>query len=123
MLSKKHLRDCRARYYPSKYWALAFPCHLLVSFAAVYVFYLSYVMMNLPPLEDITNIVDPFSETPAEDGAWGQEDRIPPITDLPVTYVNRLLHRPRRPARSVPSSMLPGRGNLHAGRSPSLEVR
>ena len=50
-------------YYPSKYWAVAVPCHLLVSLAAVYLLYWFVNMMRLPPLESFHNILDEYRST------------------------------------------------------------
>ena len=64
------LHDLGVTYYPSKYWAVAVPCHVLVSVAAVYVGYWFYNMMRLPPLESFHNIVDEYSKDADDSPAW-----------------------------------------------------
>ena len=51
-------------YFPSKYWGVAIPCHLLVSLATVYLVYWFYNMMRLPPLESFHNFMDEYSKAP-----------------------------------------------------------
>ena len=64
------LHDLGVTYYPSKYWAVAVPCHVLVSVAAVYVGYWFYNMMRLQPLESFHNIVDEYSKDADDSPAW-----------------------------------------------------
>jgi phosphatidylinositol glycan class P protein len=88
------LHDLGVTYYPSKYWAVAVPCHLLVSLAAVYLLYWFYNMMRLPPLESFHNIVDEYSKDADDIPAWSQQGEcIPPIYDLPIPSVNAVLYR------------------------------
>lgn len=53
-------------YYPSKHWALALPSFALVTFTAIPLFYWTYTMMELPPLESLSTIVDEYSKEPNE---------------------------------------------------------
>ena len=74
------LHDLGVTYYPSKYWAVAVPCHVLVSVAAVYVGYWFYNMMRLPPLESFHNIVDEYSKDADDSPAWSP----PELTRTPA---------------------------------------
>ena len=126
-LPERVLHDLGVTYYPSKYWAVAVPCHLLVSIAAVYLMYWFYNMMRLPPLESFHNIIDQYSKDPDDIPAWFQGDGIPPIYDLPIPSVNAVLYR-RAPASA--SSARPSAPHTHvihtlgtAGRQASLPSR
>lgn len=89
-------------YFPSKYWGVAIPCHLLVSLATVYLVYWFYNMMRLPPLESFHNFMDEYSKAPDDIPAWGQGECIPPIYDVPITSVNAALYN-RRATRAIVS--------------------
>ena len=96
-------------YYPAKHWALTLPSHLLVSLVMGLVFYWTFNMMRLPPLEDLSTIVDEFSRVPDERGwVWGEDEQIPTVVDLPITFVSKLLHS--EPTHSEPASW--GNGTL-----------
>ena len=51
-LPERVLHRLGVLYYPSQYWALALPCHLMVSVAALYAAYWIYNLSRLPPLDD-----------------------------------------------------------------------
>jgi phosphatidylinositol glycan class P protein len=90
-IPERVLHDYGVTYYPSKHWALALPSHAVVSVVAAYVLYWAYNMMRLPPLEDLSTIVDEFSKLPDErEWAWGEE-AIPTVVDLPITYASKLI--------------------------------
>lgn len=124
-LPERVLQELGITYYPSKYWAVAVPCHVLVSIVAVYVFYWLYNLMHLPPLESFDNLTDPYSKAPHELPARGQnEGGIPPLHDLPITTVNAVLFR-QPPARQVPvrSSATPSRQKAMGGASSTMHSR
>ena len=108
-LPERVLHRLGVLYYPSQYWALALPCHLMVSVAALYAAYWIYNLSRLPPLDDFANVIDEFSNAPDERdlAARGQQERIPPIYDLPITHVNAVLF-PRRPASRAAASSSAG---------------
>ena len=108
-LPERVLHRLGVLYYPSQYWALALPCHLMVSVAALYAAYWIYNLSRLPPLDDFANVIDEFSNAPDERdlAARGQQERIPPIYDLPITHVNAVLF-PRRPAGRAGASSSAG---------------
>ena len=60
------LHELGITWYPNKYWAAALPCFVLVSLFATVVFYYTYSMMTLPPLEDLSNLIDEHSNFPTE---------------------------------------------------------
>ena len=80
-------------YHPDKHWALALPCYAIVTLVTIPVVYASYNLMNLPPLESVSTIVDEHSRAPEERemASWSQDDYIPTIVDLPVTFVSNLM--------------------------------
>ena len=71
--------------------------------------YWIYNLSRLPPLDDFANVIDEFSNAPDERdlAARGQQERIPPIYDLPITHVNAVLF-PRRPAGRAGASSSAG---------------
>ena len=119
-LPERVLQELGITYYPSKYWAVAVPCHVLVTIVAGYVFYWLYNLVHLPPLESFDNLTDPYSKAPDELPAWGQnEGDIPPLHDLPITTVNAVLFR-RPPPGPVPArASAPSRLNAMGGASSS----
>mmetsp|Transcript_20378 Transcript_20378/g.45458 ORF Transcript_20378/g.45458 Transcript_20378/m.45458 type:complete len:108 (-) Transcript_20378:237-560(-) len=89
-------------------------------------------MMTLPPLEDLSNLIDEHSNFPTEAdlASRGIDERIPPVIDLPITYINKVQHSKRRSPKlhsppSWPSTPLSTRRNgsrplaVHARRPPS----
>ena len=52
-LPERVLHRLGVLYYPSQYWALALPCHLMVSVAALYAAYWIYNLSRLPPLDGV----------------------------------------------------------------------
>jgi len=104
------LNDLGVTYFPSKYWAVAMPCHVLVSFAIMYLLYWFYNLMRLPQLRAFQNVMDEYSKAPDEKCAvdilpyapwspaacccavWGQGEHIPRIYDLQITSVNAALY-------------------------------
>jgi len=85
------LNDLGVTYFPSKYWAVAMPCHVLVSFAIMYLLYWFYNLMRLPQLRAFQNVMDEYSKAPDEK-LWGQGEHIPRIYDLQITSVNAALY-------------------------------
>ena len=112
------LHDLGVTYYPSKYWAVAVPCHLLVSVAAVYLLYWFYNMMRLPPLESFHNILDEYSKAPDDIPAWFQPDCIPPIYDLPIPSVNAVLYRRAPSSLAAANHASSARPSVPAARNP-----
>merc|ERR1712137_288925 len=78
-------------YYPDKWWAIAFPTQMCVSvLSLMWIIYLSINLMNTPPLHSRQYY------TPDEEGKEAHTSLpggIDPISDLPLTTVNRFLYR------------------------------
>ncbi|KAL1530322.1 hypothetical protein AB1Y20_001231 [Prymnesium parvum] len=104
------LADLGITWYPNKYWALALPSFLVVSMTFAYAFHWTHSMMNLPPLESLSTLVDEFSNFPQDSdlGLRGLDERIPTVIDLPITYINKLLYQRMNPDYAgVPVSRVP----------------
>ena len=61
-LPERALQELGVTYYPNKYWAVALPCHALVSVFAIFVFHWFYHAMRVPPLESFSNLVDEYTQ-------------------------------------------------------------
>ncbi|KAI8324925.1 phosphatidylinositol N-acetylglucosaminyltransferase subunit P-like protein [Martensiomyces pterosporus] len=84
-------------YYPDRYWALAMPAWWLMSVLFVYLFNMAANMYNTPPLDAVDNFTDPYSNLPANaspnDFYCDEIGGIPPVTDLPISLVNKCLYQ------------------------------
>ena len=80
-------------YHPDKHWALALPCYAIVTLVTIPVVYASYNLMNLPPLESLSTIVDEHSRAPEERemASWSADNPVSNVVDLPVTFVSNLM--------------------------------
>ena len=65
-LPERALQELGVTYYPNKYWAVALPCHALVSVFAIFVFHWFYHAMRVPPLESFSNLVDEYTQLVAQ---------------------------------------------------------
>ena len=80
-------------YYPSKYWAIAFPS--LMIFTGLFTL-LAYAGINLcitPSLDSFSTFMDKFSRKPRDRSQrTNLEDhgRVPAVSDLPLSVVNKL---------------------------------
>jgi phosphatidylinositol glycan class P protein len=99
LLPDHTLHQLGITYYPMKYWAIAFPIWLCVTFVFVITVYWSSNWISTEPLESYYTITDKHARTAAhhhfddddeEDGA--SAEGIPPLTDIPIHVVNRLLY-------------------------------
>lgn len=101
-LPDRVLNNLGVTYYPDKHWALALPCHALVSFVSALTFYLTYNMMHVPPLDSLSTIVDEYYKLPEERDLGGRHRRrfpsLPPVCPGPACrlschrWLARLVH-------------------------------
>ena len=87
------MHDLGVTYHPDKHWALALPCFVLVSLFTTLVFYASYTLIQLPPLESMNTIIDEHARMPQDRdlNAWSHDEMIPGAVDLPITFVNKVM--------------------------------
>eukprot|EP01117_Protostelium_nocturnum_P005419 TRINITY_DN1964_c1_g1_i1.p1 TRINITY_DN1964_c1_g1~~TRINITY_DN1964_c1_g1_i1.p1 ORF type:complete len:129 (+),score=29.13 TRINITY_DN1964_c1_g1_i1:60-446(+) len=93
-LPESTLRSYGIEYYPNKWWAISIPLYImLLYFFACLVYQGVNLFMNHSP-DSFTTIYDEYSQEPQirERSEKEGEDNIPPISDLPIELVNRLLY-------------------------------
>ncbi|KAH3818538.1 phosphatidylinositol N-acetylglucosaminyltransferase subunit P-like [Dreissena polymorpha] len=77
-------------YLPQKYWAVAVPCYLCVLWLLAYPAWFGYIHLCTPALDSRTLITDEHSIAVSGDTMWPGET--PPLSDLPISEVNRKLY-------------------------------
>ncbi|XP_025082250.1 phosphatidylinositol N-acetylglucosaminyltransferase subunit P-like [Pomacea canaliculata] len=77
-------------YWPQKYWAVAVPVYLCTLLLLGYLVYLGLIFINTPPLSSVTTITDGHANYDIPE--YLPSDAIPPLCDLDITEVNRLLY-------------------------------
>ncbi|KAK7094096.1 phosphatidylinositol N-acetylglucosaminyltransferase subunit P-like [Littorina saxatilis] len=80
-------------YWPQKYWAVALPVYLCVIILLFYLTYLGLIFINTTPLTSVNIITDSHANT--QDPGPLPPDAIPPLRDLDIVEVNRLLYLDR----------------------------
>ncbi|KAI7866278.1 PIG-P-domain-containing protein [Spinellus fusiger] len=88
--------DLGITYYPHQYWALIIPIWLMTFVWFIFVAFMSYNLMNTPPLDSYMCITDDHANTmeappPLENRP---SDWMPELHDLPIGLVNTLLYMP-----------------------------
>ncbi|XP_033112753.1 phosphatidylinositol N-acetylglucosaminyltransferase subunit P-like, partial [Anneissia japonica] len=78
-------------YWPQKYWALAVPVYCSVCVPFLYFFYTAYNFSITLPLDSINTMQDDYSRSPSQ--VADPTVAIPPISDIPISEVNRHLYR------------------------------
>eukprot|EP01112_Ceratiomyxa_fruticulosa_P023248 TRINITY_DN880_c0_g1_i3.p1 TRINITY_DN880_c0_g1~~TRINITY_DN880_c0_g1_i3.p1 ORF type:complete len:238 (-),score=48.64 TRINITY_DN880_c0_g1_i3:26-739(-) len=87
-------------YYPSKWWAVAFPTFAIVSILYGLWVYICLNLISAEHLDSYYSFTDEYSkEIEIEEDL--PENSIPPIADIPLTVVNQLLYN--NPANLTPS--------------------
>ncbi|XP_075211810.1 phosphatidylinositol N-acetylglucosaminyltransferase subunit P-like isoform X1 [Lycorma delicatula] len=83
-------------YWPQKYWAIAIPIHLLVTFSLfIFCFYPALNLTLVPPMDDIRILTDKYAIHPHPHNFRMNQNRdcgIPPVSDLPMSEVCRQLY-------------------------------
>eukprot|EP00249_Psilotum_nudum_P023428 c28869_g3_i2 orf=1324-1806(-) len=82
-------------YYPSRYWAVAFPAYVMMSIIFVCVIYTSLNYIATIPPVSLNSLWDGFTRESvkfcsASDSACNERP-IDPISDIPITEVNAVL--------------------------------
>ncbi|KAG5179236.1 PIG-P [Tribonema minus] len=94
-IPEEQLHALGITYYPSKYWALALPCYVLVALTSIVVGYCSLNMMDTSPLDSLDTLTDNFTRPSTVLHASRGEDgtiRTPAIGDLDIALVNSVLY-------------------------------
>ncbi|CAA0821018.1 Phosphatidylinositol N-acetylglucosaminyltransferase- GPI19/PIG-P subunit [Striga hermonthica] len=82
-------------YYPSRYWALAVPCYVMVTIVLAIVFYIGLNFMATPPSTSLNVMFDEFSREPVSETPSGDDDERPiePISDIGINQINDLMFK------------------------------
>mmetsp|Transcript_40241 Transcript_40241/g.85825 ORF Transcript_40241/g.85825 Transcript_40241/m.85825 type:complete len:153 (-) Transcript_40241:23-481(-) len=80
------------RYCPDRWWALAVPTYIVVTFVFIVYAYVAVNMMATCPIDSVDLIRD--SSTSITCSLYGEEGEIPNIEDVDLTIVNKLLFPP-----------------------------
>jgi len=98
-------------YYPGKYWAIALPSFLIFCGILGLLTYVSVNLIITPALDSFSTFTDNFARKPRDPSQRGNLDtkgKVPPVSDLPLSVVNRLFfssHAPKRRSRISTSTM------------------
>lgn len=96
-LPDETLRTYGLTYYPSKHWALAVPSMIVVTYLFSIVFYMAVNLAKTPPLSSYATVLDSHSVfLPQEHALRSQDVATPPICDLSLIDVNRVLFMPQQ---------------------------
>ncbi len=99
------LHNLGVTYYPSRYWAVAIPAYVCVVVIFIFTTYSGFCLMVNPPVDAFSTFTDKHAlDKPKDwDGNSADDSRLPPIFDIPIAEVNRLLYQrapEHKPARS-----------------------
>ncbi|KAK9452933.1 PIG-P-domain-containing protein [Dipodascopsis uninucleata] len=96
-LPQSVLHSLNIYYYPSRWWALAFPSFTVMLIVYVYVALLSYnVEIMTPNLESLCTLTDEYAVVSKDKRyLWKSSDG---VWDLPIEIVNYVLYASRDPA-------------------------
>lgn len=93
-LPESWLYSMGVTYYPSRYWAVAFPAYTMMSIIFICVVYTSLNYIATIPPNSWNSLCDEFTRAPVNfcaNGSLQNERPIDPISDVPITEVNLLL--------------------------------
>ncbi|KAI5078648.1 hypothetical protein GOP47_0006319 [Adiantum capillus-veneris] len=81
-------------YYPSRYWAVAFPAYAIMLIVFICIAYTSLNYIATIPPDSWNSLCDEFTSAPvmfpANDAALNERP-VDPISDIPITEVNRMM--------------------------------
>ncbi|MCO5573278.1 hypothetical protein L7F22_027047 [Adiantum nelumboides] len=81
-------------YYPSRYWAVAFPAYAMMLIVFICLAYTSLNYIATIPPDSWNSLCDEFTRAPtmfSMGDASGKERPIDPISDIPITDVNYMM--------------------------------
>ncbi|XP_067658749.1 phosphatidylinositol N-acetylglucosaminyltransferase subunit P-like [Haliotis asinina] len=78
-------------YWPSKHWGVTLPVYVCVLVLLAYLVYFGLFLFNSPPLTSVHTITDEYSHD-ASEYPVPLEEAIPPLCDMSVSEVSRLLY-------------------------------
>ncbi|KAI5058242.1 hypothetical protein GOP47_0026412 [Adiantum capillus-veneris] len=81
-------------YYPSRYWAVAFPAYAIMLIVFICIAYTSLNNIATIPPDSWNSLCDEFTRAPVmfpANNAALNERPIDPISDVPITEVNRMM--------------------------------
>jgi len=79
-------------YYPDRYWAIAVPMFLLLSWLYSIIVYLAMNLIDTAPIDSFKTITDDHANEITESEGLQEEGQIVAIADVPITVVNELLY-------------------------------
>ncbi|CAN0308703.1 unnamed protein product [Ectocarpus sp. 12 AP-2014] len=87
-------------YYPSKYWAIAIPSAIFVTWSVAVLVYIAVNFMSTAPLDSFDTITDMHAKPVVDrssvweqDGSPDSASRVPNIGDIDMSTVNRVLYQ------------------------------
>ena len=100
------LHSLGVTYYPSRYWAVALPAYVCVIVLFVFTTYNGFCLMVNPPLDSFSTFTDKHALDRPKD--WGganaegtETNKLPPLFDIPIGEVNRLLYQRAQPGQRM----------------------
>eukprot|EP00944_MAST-04C_sp_MAST-4C-sp1_P013939 g13939.t1 len=83
-------------YYPNRYWALAIPAYLIMSYLFLCVIHVGIALMHTPAFSSASLISDEFTREPRDFARLAKSSKsivgTPEIYDIPLSVTNRLLY-------------------------------
>lgn len=77
-------------YWPQKYWAVAVPVYICMTIILAFVAYTGLILLKTAPITDVSTITDDKAVYSSEFDK--NPDCLPPLQDLDISTVNRLLY-------------------------------
>ena len=111
-------------YYPSRYWAVAIPAYVCVFVLFIFTTYTGFCLMINPPLDAFSTFTDKHAQDKPKDWNMNSADdsRLPPIFDIPISEVNRLLYQRALPP-NTPTPTLTTQDLQHQQPQPQPQQR
>ncbi|KAJ7393570.1 hypothetical protein OS493_006555 [Desmophyllum pertusum] len=80
-------------YLPQRYWVLAGPIYLCVTFLFLVVFYVAYNFTITLPLDSINTITDKHARYVDHETKPVPAGSVPPLHDIPLSQVSKVLYK------------------------------
>ena len=95
MMPEKVWDDIGVTYYPSRYWALAVPAQVVMTYFFILAVHIGIGLMRTPPLGSAMLISDQYTREARDlsrlSRSFETDVGTPDIYDIPITVTNRLL--------------------------------